>query len=1061
MAKRAPAQTPTKLKDALVLNRFVLSLFGVTSLEALSENLKDLALEGYDANNVSHFHHTLLARLYANPALPAATLLGYDQNIYAHTRRISESRAEPIRWKYFQYLTLLFTEIYLDRYFASPETLRDDLNAFLEKEKAEGNHHFYFVAPYETKDLRKLAFWNATGSGKTLLLHVNLLQYQHYLRLHQRTKELNRVIVLTPNEGLSRQHLAEFRESGLEAELFDKSGGGLFTGQKIELIDIGKFRETSGQKTVAIDAFEGNNLVLIDEGHRGSSGDVWKVYRDKLSADGFAFEYSATFGQAVSAAFTADRKKLLGEYGKATLFDYSYRYFYRDGYGKDYQILNINDTWKPEMVELYLTAYLLSFHEQLAIYREYRAQLGAFLIEKPLAIFVGSKVTAVRTEEGQSVSDVVQILEFLHRFVHNPTASVRHIDLLLDCRDGLVDGKGTAIFQNAFPFVKSQKRSARQVYDDLLREVFNSQVPGASLHLENLKGQDGEIGLRVGQAEYFGVINVGDDAKLLKLCEDQGLFTGEREFATSQFAGINRPESSINLLIGSKKFTEGWSSWRVSAMGLMNIGRGEGSEIIQLFGRGVRLKGYGFGLKRSRELDLSVRPAWLVKPLREYLGTLETLSIFGIRADYMAQFKEYLAEEGLPTETQFEEIRIEILPAVRNLPEKKLKIVRVREGANFKTHTVTLRHQPGLPVVKLDWYPKVQLLKSANTTALGTSAVEEGKLAAQHLAFFDWNRVFFDLEGFKAERGWNNLSLNREVLPELLSADDWYKLLIPNADLDAVDFRRVARWQEIGTTLLKGYCERLYNHEKARFYSQHLETALLDETHPNFEKEYLIRVEEGQTQFIQKLHDLKDELRAKQFADKKIGAEFGSLHLAPHLYTPLLYLDGKDNKDKVKIQPVALNKGEATLVEDIRRYLATAPPELADAEVFLLRNVSRKGIGFFEANNFYPDFILWITRPDRQHVAFIDPKGIRNLAGLDDPKIAFHQTIKGIEQRLGDAGLVLHSFIVSNTPFADLKHWKGQETMQDFNRHHVYFQQEQRGPNHNYVEMLVQQMRVA
>ena len=38
---------------------------------------------------------------------------------------------------------------------------------------------------------------------------------------------------------------------------------------------------------------------------------------------------------------------------------------------------------------------------------------------------------------------------------------------------------------------------------------------------------------------------------------------------------------------------EGWNSWRVSNMGLLNIGRNEGSEIIQLFGRGVRLRGRG------------------------------------------------------------------------------------------------------------------------------------------------------------------------------------------------------------------------------------------------------------------------------------------------------------------------------------------------------------------------------------------------------------------------------------------------------------------------------------
>ena len=56
-----------------------------------------------------------------------------------------------------------------------------------------------------------------------------------------------------------------------------------------------------GEKTVAIDAFEGNNLVLVDEGHRGAAGEDWMGKRTRLSEDGFSFEYSATFGQAIKA----------------------------------------------------------------------------------------------------------------------------------------------------------------------------------------------------------------------------------------------------------------------------------------------------------------------------------------------------------------------------------------------------------------------------------------------------------------------------------------------------------------------------------------------------------------------------------------------------------------------------------------------------------------------------------------------------------------------------------------------------------------------------------------
>ncbi|MFH4242837.1 hypothetical protein WAI99_22170, partial [Acinetobacter baumannii] len=85
--------------------------------------------------------------------------------------------------------------------------------------------------------------------------------YRHYLQAHNRKHELNRIILLTPNEGLSHQHLEEFRLSGIDAELFSKEGRGLFTGHAVEILDIHKLRDETGEKTVAVDAFEDNNLV--------------------------------------------------------------------------------------------------------------------------------------------------------------------------------------------------------------------------------------------------------------------------------------------------------------------------------------------------------------------------------------------------------------------------------------------------------------------------------------------------------------------------------------------------------------------------------------------------------------------------------------------------------------------------------------------------------------------------------------------------------------------------------------------------------------------------------
>jgi hypothetical protein len=114
------------------------------------------------------------------------------------------------------------------------------------------------------------------------------------------------------------------------------------------------------------------------------------------------------------------------------------------------------------------------------------------------------------------------------------------------------------------------------------------------------------------RSEPFGLINIGDDSGFFKTADDQrlGFDTESHDFAGSLFHQINLPDSRMSMLVGSRKFTEGWSSWRVSTMGLLNMGRGEGSQIIQLFGRGVRLKGRDMSLKRSLPTERPRAAIW-------------------------------------------------------------------------------------------------------------------------------------------------------------------------------------------------------------------------------------------------------------------------------------------------------------------------------------------------------------------------------------------------------------------------------------------------------------------
>ena len=1024
-----------KFDQRLVLSQWMLGLFEVERFDQLADPLKDAALEGFDEDNVSRFHGVLKAHLWERQELSSDLLRAYDENIVRHWQAITANRGrdgQRLYPKYFQYLSMLFAEVYLDRYFRDRDRLLADLNAHVRQfnfGKAEAD----CVPEYEQEGLNKLAFWMATGSGKTLIMHVNIRQYRYYLELHGRGRELNRIILLTPNEGLSRQHLEEFHLSGMDAEMFSKEGRTLFAGQAVEIIDIHKLREDMGEKTVAVDAFEGNNLVLVDEGHRGASGAEvghWMKMRGRLCEKGFSFEYSATFGQAMKAS---GNRRLEQEYARCILCDYSYKYFYKDGYGKDYHILNLEDDSQEDVRQLYLTACLLVFYQQLRLFQDQPAAFRPYLIERPLWVFVGGSVNAVRTQNRRQVSDVVDILLNLAEFVRDRGRSVQRIERLIRGQASLLDPHGHEIFANAFAYLIGQGLSAAAIFDDVLATVFNAPTQ-AALHVENLKGTDGEIALRLGENTPFGVINVGDAPSLCKLCEEHDeLVAAERDFAESLFHGLSDIESDINLLIGSKKFTEGWNSWRVSTMGLMNVGRTEGSEIIQLFGRGVRLKGYEFCLKRTRRLEGMRAP--------KYIEALETLNIFGIRADYMRQFKEYLEDEGLP----INEDRIEfVLPVLKHLGATPLRMVRLKDGIDFKRDgpkpalaapPAALARYP----VTVDWYPRIQSQRSLGIREPADVAVKhEGRLTRQHLAFMDTDAVYFELQRFKNERAWHNLNLSREAVGQLLAAPGWYRLFIPPEELAFDRFGRVQLWQEIAVALLKKYCDRYYKFRKNEYEMPHLEYRDLSPDDPNFFEEYRFLIEQSQEAIIETLGQVKAMIEAGTLRDVQVG-NLHAIAFAQHLYEPLIYL----NSDLVEVRPVPLNGGERDFVVDLRAFYDGNKRFFEGKELYLLRNLSRgKGIGFFEAGNFYPDFILWLLTAKRQYVTFVDPKGIRNLQGLDDPKIAFYRTIKELEQRLGDPKVVLNSFILSETPHQQVRWWNEEATEAEFAERHVLFKKD-------------------
>ena len=1061
----------------LVLNRWALRFFNTDSLNALKARLGDDRHEGMAEDGQTLFFHELTRGLFDQNLLPEADVRRYDLHIVAHWQAMTEQRnqreGQALRTKYFQYLSLLFTELYLDWYFNHRQELLDGLNAELAAyRKEEGAEPF---RDFEAGDLNKIAFWNATGSGKTLLLHINIHQYLHYFQAGHADQYPDKIILLTPNEGLSHQHLEELQLSGFGfAQFFNKSQ----TPPRgtIEIIDINKLGDEMGDKTVAVEAFEGNNLVLVDEGHRGTgtAAGAWMARRDALVRGGFAFEYSATFGQAVAKGNTIEQaeeeilkrkartffetsslKKLddgqkaqialtLEEkrraritatreiYAKCILFDYSYKFFYEDGYGKESLILNMDGKAyeQADNALKYFTACLLSFYQQLWLWGSHRDKLADFSIEKPLWVFVGNTVA------GED-SDILEVVSFLAWFLNSDVQVKTWLSDLVADKAQILDAKGNNIFQGRFAPLMGFMGRVDDLYADILLQVFNAPAR-QRLKLVNIKSSKGELALRVGNAKPFGLINIGDDAGFFGLAENAESFDSERDdFEGALFGTLNDKDSRLQVLIGSRKFTEGWSSWRVSTMGLLNMGQGEGSQIIQLFGRGVRLKGKGFSLKRSTPQQ---------RPKGVHLQMLETLNIFGVRASYMAAFKEYLKEEGI---TPSDEVLTLDFETRANLPQGKLKTLALKDGykdnqkLGFKrVHFPWLYEVPAPfkgkikpPHVALDLYPRVEALATKGERVL-VNARNTGKLNAALFAMFDWDRIYLTLQHYKLERSWSNLRLDRQRLMDFCAeSSDWYTLYIPAAELAVRSFADVRKQEDILVNLLLDYTDRFYKTLKTAYEGQFYDVVTMGEDSGSMLKLYQFTVnddDEGRD------YKAKLDVLQKLVTEGKIGqaSQWNAPHMVAisfdrHLFYPLFGFESADDKKLVplKLTPLGLGaESEVAFVRHLEAFYQSAEGReiIGPRSLYLLRNAASadKGLGFALAGNFYPDFLLWLVddASGKQWLSFVDPKGLLHL-DLTHPKLGLHKEVKVLEQTLakpGEPPLVLNAFILSATSFTSL-----------------------------------------
>jgi len=1017
-----------ELSKQLILFRYILRQFGYEEFEALREEFNNRE-PGVSTTGYTYFASLLMSN--SDKLLDDRTIQMYDEAIQGYEKRLRENRSEPFfSFKYYQWFALLFTEYFFDVYHNNPDQLIHALNEFIE---ADGN--FREVEKYNGTDLKKLAYWMATGSGKTLLMHCNYWQITRY------NKDWENIILITPNEGLSHQHYESFTESGIPAKLYSGSEESLKTKEgEILILEITKLvKEKEGEGvSVDVDYFsESRNLVFIDEGHKGSKSEeqTWKSLREYLTRgkDSFTFEYSATFGQVI----TGKNKFLLNEYAKSIIFDYSYRHFYTDGYGKDFSVLNIDvkNEYSEDQNWLLLSASLLGYYEQLELFDRYHDELREYNIEKPLWVFVGSRVissgsNSLTAEDKLSISDVTRIIGFFKKVLSEPAKRLKTIEDILTENTGFRDSNGDDIFKHRFEYLRREKPRAELILDKVFNGIGNIEA-------WQIKQAEGEIGLKTKTGEsYFAVINIGDVPKYAKTLEaDTGgdLTVQDDLFTRSLFQSISETNSSIKILIGSKKFIEGWNSWRVSSMGLMNMGKSEGAQIIQLFGRGVRLKGKEFSLKREE------------KKTDYYIRALQTIFIMGLNASYMNRFLSEIEKEvpdysDFPIDIQFnseENWNGKILSFKKDL------------GKEFKTCLIELCYSPEIAKrIIIDLRNRILVAEGGFSSQSAEDSVTYSENFLHTFSdFIDLNYVLLETNRYKLLKGYNNLIIKKETLNQIIREGNF--TIYSHKGQFVLEDAVSGKIQSIASNIIKDYINKYYADKEKSFLSEYLTYDMLDsEVHNELfpaNQKMIVRVPKKYESFIKERKDSICEIYSK---DNKV---LPSIHFDKHLYSPIAIIAGGKKYREIKTIPVRLNEGETIFIKHLREFINESG-NFNGLEVFVLRNLALKGFGFFmESSSFYPDFIIWVVDGLKQYIYFLDPKGIMlGETHFNNPKVLWCKNdVRELELKIqadlasNNTGITfsISAYILSITPFEKVtKIWSdGGVKREDFSENRILF----------------------
>jgi hypothetical protein len=816
----------------------------------------------------------------------------------------------------------------------------------------------------------RMSFWMATGSGKTIVL-VKLLEILHLLMQRAEVPVCD-VLMLTYREDLLDQFqrtIAEYNhapDSPVHIELRElreyseakrETPGGLLgrdSTLRVFYYRSDNLSDEHKERIVDFHNYDNNGrwYVLLDEAHKGGAEDSKRKHiYSILSRAGFLFNFSATFTDDLDLV--------------TTVHNFNLAQFIESGYGKHIAVLK----------------------QELAAFKK-RGGTGDYTDDEKRKVVVKSMLLLAYT--ARKVRELRQVAK-VPDFYHHPmlmtlvnSVNTDDADLKIYFQQILAIGRGQVSarvwteaknelweeLQTEPPFlyeVKGKVQIAKADIEalsarDVWREVYNFEsTGGGEIEVLVRPGNHQEIAFKMKtSSKPFALIKIGDITGWLKE-QLTGFDYIETLDTESFFAGLNDTDSSINILMGSRTFYEGWDSNRPNVINFVNIGTGDDAKkfIMQSVGRGVRVQSWNRERRRFDQLYESFPDKALFRKLRDNAVYPETLYVLGTNREAL-QFVLSELQKEKPAKQDF--LKLELNPTV----SKSLLLV-----PEYRDHGIPLMEERTPSKFEIT-EPDLNLLDDYNSAVTDDRVLllAHGALPkkVQHLrSSLKKSDTYYAQYG---NRSYRNLDVMvGRVLDYFgLRSKELNRIRALDLEKDIVHFRQI--------TADKPHAEEIQKKVDQVLFSQTPAARS--------------RIAELNQKVVQMEMELKDAAEAMQneglSGRESYNEDLTLEYLANHYYLPVVYSKGK----RVDyIRHIIDVESEVRLLNALKEYIKPSNKNCAlrqlDWWMFskLDQYLDDPAIPYYSPKEnriawFIPDFIFWGRKGKDYTILFVDPKGMEN-----------------------------------------------------------------------------------